>query len=63
MSARHSRQVFVISVRPLPGIRPFPALRAALKTLKRRHGLQCISIKPQPRVTRNATKSSSPLEL
>ena len=56
---------FVVCLRPRPGIAPYRALRGALKVLGRRFGLQAISIttKKQSRVTRNATKSGSPLEL
>jgi hypothetical protein len=37
--------IFVLRLTPLPGVDGIKALRAALKTLLRRHGLRCISIK------------------
>jgi hypothetical protein len=35
--------IFIIRLTPMPGTDPIRALRAALKTLKRRHGLRAIS--------------------
>lgn len=35
--------IFVIRLAPMPGTDPIRALRAALKTLRRRYGLQAIS--------------------
>jgi hypothetical protein len=43
------RPVFVLQLRPEPGVDAIRALRAALKRLLRDHGLRCIS----------ATESSS----
>ena len=37
--------IFVLRLTLLPGVDGIKALRAALKTLLRRHGLRCISIK------------------
>ena len=42
--AMTKRPVFVITLRPLPGVDPVRALRAALKLLLRRFGLRCVSI-------------------
>jgi hypothetical protein len=37
------RPIFLIRLRALPGVDGVRALRAALKTLLRRYGLQCMS--------------------
>jgi hypothetical protein len=41
--AEKDRPVFVITLRPEPGIDPVLALRALLKVTLRRFGLRCIS--------------------
>jgi hypothetical protein len=37
--------VFVLRLTPLPGVDAIRALRAALKTLLRCHGLRCVSVR------------------
>jgi hypothetical protein len=44
MTIRGSSRIFVLRLRPLPRVDPIRALRGALKTLLRRHGLRCISL-------------------
>jgi hypothetical protein len=39
------RAVYTLRLVPQPGVDAVKALRAALKTLLRRHGLRCTSIK------------------
>jgi hypothetical protein len=43
-----SRPLFVVSLRPEPGVDGLRALRAALRTLLRRHGLRCVRITTAP---------------
>ena len=43
--ANSDRPIFVICLRAERHVEPIRALRAALKTLKRAYGLQCVSIK------------------
>jgi hypothetical protein len=38
------RPVFVLKLRPLPGVDPIRALRWVLKRLLRDHGFRCISV-------------------
>jgi hypothetical protein len=45
MSTRQPRPIFVVCLQPQKGVEPIRALRAALKTLKRRHGLKCVTIR------------------
>lgn len=40
--------IFVVRLTPLKGVDPIRALRAALKTLRRRHGLHAISAVEEP---------------
>jgi hypothetical protein len=49
MSARQSRPVFIVCLQPQKGVEPIRALRGALKTLFRRHGLRCATVKWQMR--------------
>jgi hypothetical protein len=37
------RPVFILHLRPEPGVDPIHALRAVLKELLRRHGMKCLS--------------------
>ena len=48
MMARVERPVFVVCLQAQKGIEPVRALKAALKVLKRRFGLRCVSIKETP---------------
>ena len=45
MRARQARPIFIICLRAQPRVEPIRALRAALKALKRRLGLQCVSVR------------------
>ena len=45
MTARQSRPIFVIALRPEPRVDGIRALRAGLKPLKRRYGLRCVTIR------------------
>lgn len=38
--------MFVVVLRPLPGVDPIRALRGALKALRRYHGLQALRVEP-----------------
>jgi hypothetical protein len=42
------RPVFVLQLRPEPRVDAIRALRQALKTLLRRHGLRCLSVEKIP---------------
>lgn len=44
MTARQSRPVYIVALKPLPGVNGIRALRGALKVLKRCFGLQATSI-------------------
>jgi hypothetical protein len=39
--------VFLVRLRPLPGVDAVRALRAALKTLLRKYGLRCESVEEE----------------
>ena len=39
------RPVFVVCLQAQKGVEPIRALKAALKTLKRRYGLKCVTIR------------------
>jgi hypothetical protein len=43
----HERPIFMLALRPLPGIDGIRALRRALKFLLRKFGLKVISIREQ----------------
>jgi hypothetical protein len=45
MGARQPRPIFVVCLQAQKGVEPYRALRGALKTLKRRYGLRCVTIK------------------
>jgi hypothetical protein len=45
MSARRPRPVFLVCLQAQKGVEPYRALRGALKTLKRRYGLRCVTAK------------------
>jgi hypothetical protein len=45
MSARQPRPIFVVCLQAQKGVEPIRALRGALKVLKRRYGLRCVTIK------------------
>lgn len=47
MTAANTRPIYVIRLRPGPGIDPIKALRFALKLLGRRFGLQAISVEEE----------------
>jgi hypothetical protein len=42
------RPIYIVRLRPLPGIDAVRALRAALKVLLRRFGLKAIEVKEEP---------------
>jgi hypothetical protein len=52
-----AREVFIITLKPEPGIAGDRALRAALKTLLRRHGLRCTAIRCEPPMLEEAGQS------
>jgi hypothetical protein len=41
------RPIFRLRLQPLPRVDAVKALRAALKTLLRRHQLRCLSVEPE----------------
>jgi hypothetical protein len=43
---RARRQTFIICLRPEPRVEPVRALRGALKSLLRRHGLRALTVRP-----------------
>ena len=45
MAGRSERPVFVVCLQAQKGVEPVRALKAALKTLKRRYGLRCVTIR------------------
>jgi hypothetical protein len=45
MTARQARPVFVVCLQAQKGVEPIRALKGALKTLKRRYGLRCTSVR------------------
>ena len=45
MTNRQPRPIFILCLRAQPRVEPIRALRAALKTLKRRLSLQCVSVR------------------
>jgi hypothetical protein len=44
-----TRPIFVVSLRPEPGVDPLRALRAALKSLLRQYGLKAIAVRERDR--------------
>jgi hypothetical protein len=40
----NDRELFRVTLRPAPGTAGLQALRLALKTLRRRYGLQCVRV-------------------
>src|SRR5262245_261625 len=53
-----SSQMYRLTIRPKPGIDPVRALRAALKTLSRRYGLDVIEMTPYDGKTRQRTRAA-----
>ena len=43
-----TRTTFILALRPRPGVDGVLALRAALKRLRRDHGLECVECRPDP---------------
>ena len=60
MSDRQPPPIFIICLRAQPRVEPIRALRAALKALKRRHGLQCVSVRKRARVRHDKPCSPPP---